>query len=541
VQHVSETTRVLIDRIFRITSSTWSIFQRQRDGELVRLLDEVTEQGEAGAIPVVAGCLFGESAHVKSAAARTIQRLLAQMPPESLLELGDLLGCSYGWYVSREWDRLDPAEVRALIGQESDRIGVLGLLSFHRNGYVRHEAVRLLAESHNESELPYLLIRQNDWVEPIAADARHAVQERLDERYVPAFAANFPLVVHLLAFRRHDHSHLVRQTIAMLVLPKFDDLLAKAIQSPNRAVRRSVVRLALDADREHQTRVVTHALSSTDGVVRLMAARRLASCFAGEALADVLQSLKRDRFMPVRREALVIEASLAPDGGKSVWREALLDRSASIRELARFHMKKLGETDLAAFYRQALIKEPQSLAALNGLGNTGDKSDLQAIRAYLQFPLPRHRRAAVRGFAKLSGESGLTELVTCLSDDSPAVVREVEKQLETSPALLDGERLITIVMTDHRQHVRLATLRLIQTMGKWRSLPWLILAAAHWNGPTAESAQRLIETWFTPPVCNRIFTNPSDDDSRAIRQALDGSRQELDEAFLNRLELWVTG
>jgi hypothetical protein len=540
VQQVSETTRILVDRIFRITSSTSWVFQRQCDSELIRLLDQIAEQGEPGAIPPVAGCLFCASADVKSVAARTIQRLLTQTPPEALLDLGDLLGCSYGWYVSRAWEQLKPAEVRSLIGEEPSRTSVLGLLSFHRNGYVRHEAVRLLPQVRDGSELPYLLIRQNDWVQPIATEARRAVQERLDDSYMPAFAANLPLVVHLLAFRRHDHSDLVCQIINMLVLPKFDDLLAKAIRSPDRGVRRNVVRLALDAHRNEQVRVVTHVLSSFDGVVRLMGARRLASCFSGKARAEILESLERDRFMPVRREALTIRAGLGPDGGKGVWREALLDRSASIRELARFHVRNSGETDLAAVYRHALEKDPQSLAALDGLCETGDRSDLPTIRAYFHSSLPSRRRATVRGLAKLSDESDLIELVPRLQDDSPAVVREVEKQLRTSPALLDGEQLVGIVMTDRSLHVRLAALRLIYTVGKWGGLPWLVVTATHRDRATAEFAQGLIETWFTPPRCNRIFTKPSPGDSEAIQQAFDLCRLELDEEFRSRLERWVT-
>ncbi|MFI5461079.1 MAG: hypothetical protein ACHRXM_37200 [Isosphaerales bacterium] len=148
--------------------------------------------------------------------------------------------------MSDAWEQLTPAGVRTLITEGSTRTSVLGLLSFHRNGYVRHEALRLLAQSHDGSELPYLLIRQNDWVESIRADARRAVQARLDEGYLPDFVGNLPLVVHLLAFRRHDHADLVRQVIGMLVQPEHDELLARAIRSQDRTVRRSVIRLALD-------------------------------------------------------------------------------------------------------------------------------------------------------------------------------------------------------------------------------------------------------------------------------------------------------
>ena len=153
--------------------------------------------------------------------------------------------------------------------------------------------------------------------------------------------------------------------------------------------------------------------------------------------------------MPVRREALIIQADTSPDSGRGVWRQALLDGNASIRELARFHLGKMGEIDWPELYRRALVENPQSLAALSGLGETGDRSDLFAIRGCLDSPLPSGRRAAVRAFAKVGGESALPDLLRYLQDDSPAVIREVRKHLEASPSSLDGEWLCRVAMEDH--------------------------------------------------------------------------------------------
>src|SRR5579872_1118675 len=95
------------------------------------------------------------------------------------------------------------------------RSSMLGYASFHRNGYVRHEAIRLLAQIEDGSELPFLLIRQNDWVQPIAGEARTAVESRLTEAYLPNFVKNFALVVRLLGFSRHELAGEVRHVIEL--------------------------------------------------------------------------------------------------------------------------------------------------------------------------------------------------------------------------------------------------------------------------------------------------------------------------------------
>ena len=201
---------------------------------------------------------------------------------------------------------------------------------------------------------------------------------------------------------------------------------------------------------------------------------------------------------------------------------------------------KLGEVDWPEVYRRALIEHPQSLAALSGLGETGDRSDLIAIRGCLDSPLPSRRRAAVRAFAKVGGESALPVLFKYLQDDSPAVIREVRKHLEASPSSLDGEWLCRVAMEDDRHHVRETALRLINAMGKWGSpCPGSSRTSVQPDRSTAEFAQGLVEAWFTPPGCNRVFTTPSRHERQAIIEALDNSRREMDETFLRKLDLWL--
>jgi hypothetical protein len=145
----------------------------------------------------------------------------------------------------------------------------------------------------------------------------------------------------------------------------------------------------------------------------------------------------------------------------------------------------------------------------------------------------------VRAFAKVGGESALPDLLRYLQDDSPAVIREVRKHLEASASSLDGEWLCRVATEDDRQHVREMAIRLINARGKWGSLPWLIRASVQRELSTAEFAQGLVEAWFTPPGCNRVFTTPSRHERQAIVEALHDARRQMDQTFLRKLDLWL--
>jgi HEAT repeat protein len=537
---VSDQTQKLLEQLYRLQGDRSWFGGKDRAAQTIALLDRIAEQGEAVSVPVIARCLFSEYEDVRKAACRAIKRILQPLAPDELLHLSGVIGWSWGWYVSDAWDKLKPAEVAALIADPSCRSTLLGFVSFHRNGYVRHEAVRLLAEIHDGSGFPFLLIRQNDWVKPISVDAREAVQHRLSDENLPAFLRCLPLVIHLLKFSRHDLSSVVHRVVEMLLRPNQDAALTYVLRSTNRDVRREVVRIALSLEGEHRSRVVSHGLASADAILRSWCARSVRLCLPLETMPQFIQRLQQDRYMSVRREGLSLEAEVYPDRSQSVWERALLDVNASIRDLARYHLQKKPAFNAETFYRHSLASRGPSFVVICGLGETGDSSDLPILRGFLKSGLPGWRRAAIRGLAVLGKESVTPELVECLRDRSPGVIREAGRRLVPLLNFVPGGDLLQVVMEGDSQQARQTALRLIFEKGKWESLPWLIRAADHPDASVAANAQSLIEAWFTPPICNRIFTRPSPSEQQAIEEAVSVKKESLQKPFLEKLEAWLS-
>jgi hypothetical protein len=254
----------------------------------------------------------------------------------------------------------------------------------------------------------------------------------------------------------------------------------------------------------------------------------------------MIRRLQQDRYMPVRREGFSLEADAYPDTSPSVWQRALLDLNASIRDLARFHLQKAPGFNAAGFYRQTLATDGSSLAAVYGLGETGDLSDLPLVRGFLKSRLPSWRRAAVRGLVALGKDRVALELVECLRDKSPGVVREASHGLLPWLTSIPGEMLLQVVIESDAEQAKQTALRLIFEKGKWTGLSWLIRAADHRDASVATNAQVFIEAWFTRPLCNRIFTKPSPLERQAIEEAISAKKGSLPKPFLDKLMGWLT-
>ncbi len=536
---LTEQAQALVQQLHNLLSSTSSLGKAKREEKIIALLGQITSQGEIAAICAISWCLFESSPPIKTTASQSIHRLLSLVSLDRLIHLSGVVGRSWGWEMPGAWDKLAPMRISALLFDLDSQAAVLGLLSFHRNGYVRHEAVRLLANETTGDELRYLLIRQNDWVSVIGDDAQTAINKRLVPSYLHHFVRCLPLVVHLLALRRRDLAPVVHRVVDMLVQLRHDAMLVGVIKASDRLVRRQVVRVTLDMAGEHQTRVIQHGLSSSDAIIRLMCANRVGQTLSGPELHQATRMLQRDRFMPVRREGFRIEGESNPGRASSIWQGALLDSHASIRELARYSLGKVAPFDAAAFYRQVIANKGMSVPSVDGLAECGDETDLSILRSLLTNPQPRFRRVAIRGIARIVREGAVNDLVRLLWDSSPSVVREAKTQLEEFLGDVPGESLFNIVNEAGNELARRCAVKLIFDKGKWQSLPWLIRIAFQADEGIASMARRFIEAWFSPPLCNKIFTKPSAVEKKAIDEAMNSLPISINASFAGKLQEWL--
>lgn len=537
---LSDPTRKLVNDLYELAGKTSWFGRASREDEICSLLFKLAHSSEPGGLPYVVQFLFFSHANVRAAAQTAVSSLLSQVSPYDLLHVIDLTWGEWHYYWG-QWRQLSPKDVRGLAINEQNELqpAVLGLISFHGNGFVRHEAVRLLATIEDGTELPFLLIRQNDWVVPIAVDAKAAVEHRVSDAYLPHLVKSLRLILHLKKFSRQDHSTIVGKTVALLLKDENDEILRAAVDSPVREVRREIILLGLESNGDNRGCLLRYGLNSNDPLVRLACCRALPSIFDADALFSELGRLIHDPFMPIRRQVLRIQADHFPAQAIDIWRKALIDPHRSIRELARFSLKRLGDEDQASFYRQAILEQPESLPAVEGLAETANASDASFFRGVLKHSLPSRRCVAIRGLFHATGETAIDEIVPFLRDESRSVVREAGKTLLPHLYSVGGDRLLSVALEATTPFARRSAVDLMVAMGKWASIPWLIKVASEADGETALHAEQLIEDWFSPPKSNRVFTRPGDTQRKSILEALESSSGRLSErvALILRREL----
>lgn len=517
---LSAPTRQLVNELYELAGRTSWFGRASREEEICSLLFKLAHSSESGALPYVVQFLFFSSANVRSTAQTAVESLLSQVSPYDLLQAIDLSWDEWQYYWG-QWRELSPNEVLGLATNDQNALqpAVLGLLSFHRNGFVRHEAVRLLATIEDGTEFPFLLIRQNDWVAPIAVDAKAAIENRITDAYLPHLVKSLRLILHLKKFSRQDHSTIVGKTVGLLLKQENDEILRVVVNSPIRDVRREIVRLGLESIGENRIGLLRCGLKSNDPLIRLACCRWLPQFLKAEHLESELSRLATDPFMPLRRQAMQLQAEHFPTQAISIWRKALLDTHGSIRDLARFSLSRLGEEDHAGYYRQTILENPRSLAAIEGLSEIGDADDAPLFRQLLKHEIPNRRCAGIRGLSRVAGESAIPEMLDSLKDEAHSAVREAAKALKPHLYSVGGEHLLAAALEARSPFACRMAIDAITNMGKWPSFPWLIRVATQADPEFAKYAEEKIESWHW----RQVFTRPSDQQRQQIQDALAAS------------------
>jgi HEAT repeat protein len=493
-------------------------------------LTQIAASREVGVVPDLLPLLAADDSlapHV----ARTIAALVRGVTPVQLAWLDDQVRHSSRAYYQRgAWGKLTPERVSHLAQVVPPDPGAIGLLASHANGFVRAAALEVLAHNTDGQEIPFISLRANDWVDPVAARASELLITRLRPENRRAVLNALPFIVRVLGQRRRDHGEIERALRSALLSDGGEDALAHGTRFDT-PVRRMMYELLTTGGTAFQRRFVRVASSDSDVVIRTRAIRFLAADWNFEDTAAILERLLRTDPVPaVRRLVLTVLSDRLPARVAGLFPNVLFDRSASVRSLARFvagtHQLPLIPRDV---YVQGLsnILPKQLGAAIEGVGETGTGADGELIAPFLGSGLPRIRRSALRALARLDAAHAISSATVALADDASSVRSAAVDILASNASSVNFEILSRRMRSLPNPRARRDLLRLFMRAPKWEAAALLLEALADPDDAVRSLASRLVDLWIEN--FNRSQAQPTTQQLQEIRMLLDLAAPRLSE------------
>jgi HEAT repeat protein len=463
-------------------------------------------------------------------AARTLAVLLQDVTPAQLAWIDEQARHGSEWTWRNAWRELAPGTVSRLAQATSLDTTAIGLLASHRDGFVRAAAVEALAARVDGGELPFLSLRANDWVDPIAARARQVLLDRLRPENRLAVLKALPFIARVVGQRRRDHRDIKRALDSVLVSDGGADVLAH-VSGFGPAVRRLAYERLIGSVTSADSPVVDAALVEGDAVTRIRALRAMASAAAVEQRAATFERLLRHDPVPsVRRLALTLLSDRLPDRVPGLFPDVLFDRAASVRELARFvaRTQRLPLAPRDIYIGGLTSAQPRQVtAAIAGLGEVGTPEDAARLAAHLDSRRPRDRRTALRALGRLDPGRAVPAAVDALTDEAPSVRAAAVQCLSARPAGLDFAAVSQRRRSSSDPRARRDILRVFLGAPKWEAAAGLLDALADPDDAVRAVARRFLDRWLER--FNRSHTLPTAAQRERVRTLLGGAASGLPE------------
>ncbi len=494
MKHLSLETFHLIEQLYQIPSLFDKFLGKQEKPTL--LLEKIEESADPLAIPLLLSFVFTNKKGHALAAAKTIHNLISLLSFTEFADLDERVRQMRFYYPGIwGWEKIQPGHIADLGYLKAYQASVLGVSSFLNSGYIREKAVHELGKIWTGQELPFLLIRLNDWVSNVQKAAFAAVTARLQPTYALSFVDCLPLVLLLSKRSRLVHSSTVNSIVSFLQTETSRPALYHGFHSQNHYIRRACYQIAFDAKNISPLEIIQLGMKDWDNFIRLWSVQKLKTFGENDNALPILETFRNDSYMNIRREALRIYVEKYPDLAEEELTKALLDPHRSMREEARYWMAKTSPKDFAAFYRDTLAEGIAICVAISGLGETGIASDGDLIEPFAAHPLNKIRLASIKALAKVNPEAHVDLFLRALLDKSTSISHAATKALERSSYFLDPQRLWDVLENAKHAHVKANCLFLIAHLPKWESIFYLLKATTSTDEFISKMACVKVKYW----------------------------------------------
>ena len=455
------------------------------------LIAKIEAAGEFAAVPYLATFAVNTTRSLRDRAAGAADKMLVPLTLDDLLVFDHSVRS--GYYGTDDphtkWFLIKPTQLSALSTNSDSGVALLGILSFHGNGYVREAALRMLARHNTGAELPFLLIRLNDWVPVVRSTARQSVNDRMTTSYARAFAANLSLLQRLSTWERTDHLTFLDSILEYLRKPECHTAVSELLSSRNTKTRRLSFALLAQPNSKDFAPLLRRALADQDPTIRLWSIKQARKHLPDGELRTFAETAIIDKYSGVRSQAAYVFAEQLDGDSDSTMASLVMDRASSLRSIGRYYLGKRIPTDFAVYYRdklQSVTKEELAIA-IRGLGEVGTASDADQVKPFARHQDSKVRTAAIDALSKLDGDQCVDLFVDAIGGGPPQVSKAASLALTNRASLVNKERLWAMAGTTESVLTRKRILDILFEGSKWDGL---IFAIASSNDPVVEIATR---------------------------------------------------
>ncbi len=401
-------------------------------------------------------CVFAEKhEQSKIIAAKVLRETLDNLSFDEVINIDEQMRQTTSIEWSINWCELNINNFFTSKMDEQDKRVITIFASFNPNGFIRERAVKLMQDYHGT--LPYILLRQNDWVLQVRQVASAAFKYRLKKLSDGEILAALPYAEKLKWSSRGSHGEYTDRFFEMLTAPEHQADLKKGLDNKNVRTRRICVDALFGVEPPKIELAFERLTYEPEPFLRAKIFRKLSSL--GQRLNDIIEMFLCDKYPVNRMLAFQYLIDTNMNNVYGIAQRLLLDRSAIVREKAqRVVHQETPEFDFRSFYFGYL--DQNTIASICGLGEKGLTSDAAIISKYLDDVRISVVKSTMVSLMKLDNKK-YEHIILSMLDDSRAGIVKTARNLIMRASVIDYGKVKEIYSQTLYKHTKLKCLDIL--------------------------------------------------------------------------------
>ncbi|MCM3213974.1 HEAT repeat domain-containing protein [Niallia taxi] len=486
-------------------------------------------------IPAIFELLLTSSPELKMRAAQVLYKCVSTLNVLELSRLDSLFRERTSLHWSYDWKKENPESLIIPNMSEDEKTVILGLSSFHPNGYFREKALHKLAQQDTGIELPYLLLRCNDWVQEIRKPAERYIESLITPQYLEEIVKCLPYINNI------DNNKVFKKVVQLLTKKESFPYLDKGTDSKVRSTRLACYQMMMNLNGVNKESIMKYYRKEKEPSLRLFIFNEWTRYITVDDFKSHYLLLKRDKSPTIRLQVLEKVNFYFPSERSKQLEAALLDKSRAMRVYARFLITKHDTSyDFAKFYSQMITANKSAHIAILCLGEVARKEHAELITPYLKHHNVAIVKAAIRALAMLDGETYKSSFAALLNCKHRGISKAATKAIATLNYEDMKEFLYTLYEDTIYDHTKNNTALLLSSLPKWQALIYIIKFYVNTEDENISSlGERKLVRWIAQ--YNRSFVLPTKQQIETIKALLYNHRHDLEQQQVSAIEFCLKG
>ncbi len=374
-----------------------------------------------------------------------------------------------------------------------EAVYLYGIASLNCNGYVRQKALNHLQNFPPMEILPYILLRLNDWVDPIQKKAQEIILKISPLLSATHILPYYYLIEWLSTTKRVQLTHIQQTIFAQINASQHRDALFLVMEKAS-VKEKLFCWKTLAKHMPKESDLIDKAISDSTAEIRQWVAQYLPK---DAFFKKRLTLLATDKAIRVRHAAFKSLAQEEPKLYEELYHKALFDNSKSIREYARFALKSCGIDDFREKYQKEILaqKNTPNIGAIIGLAEISTKEDTDWLKKFVNHHNKKVRAAILFNLHRLDDENIEPLCLAALQDKSKKVIHISLCILNTKPTNLESQ--LKLLLQNENINIQKTTLNALQKKSNpLDKLKYILYALKASAKETQKMAWLYLENWY---------------------------------------------